>query len=565
MNDSEDAARAAAHALDRHWLAALAKSNAGLSPVSLGLAFADWSLNLATQPAQALRLATRAWRDAGQAWAAALAGRAPDGDARFAAPDWQRWPWSLLAQGQLAAQAWWRDAAQVDGMTRHHAEMTGFFARQWLDGLSPSNLPLLNPEVQRRTAERGGANLVEGAGQAVDRWRAAHGLLARPPAYRPGVEVALTPGRVVHRNALVELLQYAPSTATVQREPVLIVPSWIMKYYILDLSPHNSLVRWLVSQGHTVFMLSWRNPDEGDALLGMDDYLEAGVFDVLDAIARLVPGERVHACGYCLGGTLLALGAAALARDGDARLASVTLLAAETDFSEPGELGILIDEAQVEMLEAMMAERGFLTGRQMAGSFTFLHARELLWAEQMRTLWLGEPSHPNDLMSWNADVTRMPAVMHSEYLRRCYLKNEIAEGRFPVRGRPVSLADITAPMFVVGTETDHVSPWKSVHKVHRLCQAEISFVLTSGGHNAGIVSEPGHPHRRFVMGVRAHDGPEPTPEAWRAQATAHDGSWWPAWHDWLVARGSGTVPAREPADAGLGAAPGENVHRRFDD
>ena len=279
-------------------------------------------------------------------------------------------------------------------------------------------------------------------------------LLEQAQRFQPGRDVAITPGQVVMRNRLVELIRYAPATATVHPEPLLVLPSWIMKYYILDLSPENSLVRWLVDQGHTVFILSWRNPDESDALLGMADYLEQGVLDNLAAIARLVPEQPVHACGYCLGGTLLSLAAAALARPGQVAgadqlpaLASVSLLAAETDFSEPGEMGVLIDESQVTMIEDMMAERGYLSGRQMAGSFAYLHSRELVWSQKMRELWLGEPNQPNDLMAWNADLTRMPAAMHSEYLRRCYLHNEIATGRFPVQGRPVSLTDLRLPVF----------------------------------------------------------------------------------------------------------------------
>jgi len=378
----------------------------------------------------------------------------------------------------------------------------------------------------------------------------------------------------VHRNHLSELIQYTPTTAKVQAEPIFIVPSWIMKYYILDLSPHNSFVKWLTDQGHTVFILSWRNPDEADALLGMDDYLALGVFDNLAAIAQRVPKQPVHACGYCLGGTLLSIGAAALARPGRItgaellpELKTVSLLAAETDFTEPGEMGVLIDESQVTMLEDMMAERGYLTGPQMAGSFAYLHSRDQVWSRRIKELYMGEPTSPNDLMAWNADVTRMPAAMHSEYLRRCYLRNELAEGRFPVEDRPVALADIREPMFVVGTEKDHVSPWKSVYKIHRLADTEITFVLTSGGHNAGIVSEPGHPHRHYAVHTREADGPWLAPEDWVAVAEAHEGSWWEAWHAWLLAHGSGkTVPARQPVeDATLGAAPGTYVHQRYAD
>jgi polyhydroxyalkanoate synthase len=441
--------------------------------------------------------------------------------------------------------------------------------------LSPANVPWLNPEVQQRTWASGGSNLLQGLANAQDDWRRRHGLAPLQPderAYQPGVDVATTPGRVVHRNHLVELIQYSPSTPQVNAEPVFIVPSWIMKYYILDLSPHNSLVKWLVGQGHTVFMLSWRNPDEGDALLDMADYLQLGVFDPLAAIARCVPGEAVHAMGYCLGGTLLSIGAAALARPGQVAgaeqlpaLASLSLLAAETDFSEPGEMGVLIDEAQVQLLEAMMAERGFLTGRQMAGSFQFLHARELVWSATLREVWLGERLRPNDLMAWNADVTRMPATMHSEYLRRCYLRNELATNRYPVEGRPVALGDIRQPIFLVGTEKDHVAPWKSVYKLHQLADTEVTFVLANGGHNAGIVSEPGHAGRRHAVHTQtSHDAWLP-PEAWCDQARRVDGSWWPTWQAWLLAKGSGRqVPARNPqAVPGLPAAPGAYVLQRY--
>jgi polyhydroxyalkanoate synthase len=347
-----------------------------------------------------------------------------------------------------------------------------------------------------------------------------------------------------------------------------------MKYYILDLSPANSMVRWLVSQGHTVFILSWRNPDESDALVSFDDYLELGVFDPLAAIARLVPGEAVHAAGYCLGGTLLAIGAAALAREdgierADAlpRLASVSLLAAETDFTEPGEMGVMIDESQVAMLEDLMAERGFLTGAQMAGSFTYLHSRELVWSHQLRTLWLGQRDEPNDLMAWNADVTRMPATMHSQYLRRLYLHNDLAEGRYEVEGAPVSLADIRQPVFAVGTEKDHVAPWRSVYKLHRLTDTDLTFALASGGHNAGIVSEPGHPRRSYAIAERVHESHWQSPDEWLQHATRHDGSWWPAWSAWLVAHGSGRrVKPRAPiVDEGLGAAPGRHVLVRYAD
>jgi polyhydroxyalkanoate synthase len=582
QTDPDARSREAAAALDGALHAAIAPLSGGLSPISLLLAHADWALHLLTQPAQSLRLALHAqraviegsWPDA--APAAGASGTAPE-DLRFSHAGWKQWPFAPMVRAYLAAEAWWHEATALRGMTAHHQELTRVFARQWLDTLSPANFALTNPEVLQRTAERFGGNFVDGTAIALDEWRLRKGLPPRQPPehpYQPGIDLAITPGKVVHRNALVELIQYTPQTPKVHAEPVFIVPSWIMKYYVLDLSAHNSMVRWLVSQGHTVFIVSWRNPDESDALLAMEDYLQLGVFDPLAAIARLVPRTRVHACGYCLGGTLLAIGAAALARPQRVQhadmlppLISLSLLAAETDFSEPGEMGVLIDESQVAMLEDQMAERGFLTGRQMAGSFQFLHSRELVWSAQTRELLLGEPLRPNDLMAWNADVTRMPAAMHSEYLRRCYLRNELAEGQYPVEGRPVSLADIRLAVFAVGTEKDHVSPWRSVYKLHRLTHTELCFVLTNGGHNAGIVSEPGHPQRHFAMHTSQPDDPVCDADAWQAAARRHEGSWWTAWQAWLLAHGSGAqVPARAiDAATAIVDAPGENVLVRYND
>jgi polyhydroxyalkanoate synthase len=579
-----DDARSRAEALDSLLHAKAAELGGGLSPITLALAATDWALHLATQPAQTSRLVSEAWGMAAQAaWAAATqshlprdASERPD-DQRFQADAWQVWPYSWLVRNYLDAERWWRDATQLRGMTAHHRDVVSVFARQWLDMLSPANAGLANPEVWARTQERHGDNLVEGWTHAFDDWRRSHGLVQmfdHGQRFEPGKDVAVTPGRVVHRNHLVELIQYSPTTAAVRAEPVFIVPSWIMKYYILDLSAHNSMVRWLVDQGHTVFILSWRNPDESDALLDMDDYLQLGVFDALAAIGQLVPGEAVHAVGYCLGGTLLAIAAAALARPERVagaevlpRLASLSFLAAETDFTEPGEMGVLIDESQVALLEDMMAERGYLTGRQMAASFQFLHSRELIWSATLRELWMGEPLRPNDLMAWNADTTRMPAAMHSQYLRRLYLHNELAESRYCVEGRPVSLSDVHQPMFLVGTEKDHVAPWRSVYKLHQLTDAEITFVLTSGGHNAGIVSEPGHAGRRWRDAVRRPGDPWLSAGEWEAAATPHEGSWWTAWDAWLHAKGSGReVPAHQRSVLdGLCDAPGTYVQQRYED
>jgi len=345
---------------------------------------------------------------------------------------------------------------------------------------------------------------------------------------------------------------------------VLVIPSWIMKYYILDLSPHNSLVKYLVEQGHTVFMVSWKNPTEQDRDLGMDDYLRLGVMAALDAVSAILPGRRIHATGYCLGGTLLAVAAAAMARANDLRLASLTLFASEVDFKEPGELALFIDESQVSFLEDIMWDRGYLDGGQMGGAFRLLNSKDLIWSRMVRNYLMGQRDGMNDLMAWNADTTRMPYHMHREYLRTLYLDNDLAEGRYLVDDRPVALSDIRAPIFAVATVKDHVSPWHSVYKVHLLTDTAVTFVLTNGGHNAGIVSEPGHAGRQFRMATRGHHEKYLPPETWAASIPPQEGSWWPAWHEWLAARSG---PVESPPAAGapkegfppLGDAPGTYV------
>jgi polyhydroxyalkanoate synthase len=368
------------------------------------------------------------------------------------------------------------------------------------------------------------------------------------------------------RNQLAELIQYSPTTPSVLAEPILLVPAWIMKYYILDLSPHNSMVRWLVGQGHTVFCLSWRNVSEADRELSFDDYRCLGVMAALDAIGTIVPGARVHAAGYCLGGTLLAIAAAAMAGSGDERLASVTLLAAQTDFSEPGELRLLIDPAQVHMLDSMMWQRGYLGGDQMSGAFQMLQANDLIWSRVVHDYLLGERSPISDLMAWNADSTRMPARMHSEYLHQLFLGNDLAAGRYRVEGHPIALQNIRLPIFAAGTDRDQVAPWRSVYKIHYLTDTDLSFVLTSGGHNAGIVSEPGHPQRQFRLLAKAAAAPCLSADEWQSGAPLQQGSWWPAWQQWLLQHSS----ARRVSPPGLGStenpplsdAPGDHVLQR---
>jgi polyhydroxyalkanoate synthase len=407
-----------------------------------------------------------------------------------------------------------------------------------IEAASPTNFLHTNPELLEKTAAESGRNLIRGFKHWLeDAQRAARGGGRAPGTeqFEVGKQVAVTPGKVVFRNRLIELLQYSPQTSEVYAEPVLITPAWIMKYYILDLSPRNSLVRYLVERGHTVFMISWKNPDAADRALGMDDYVQHGFLEALAQVRALTESRPVHAVGYCIGGTLLAIAAASLAARGERSLASVSLFAAQTDFSEPGELSVFITPSQIAMLEAMMHRNGVLESERMGAAFALLRSRDLLWQPAVAQYVRGERPQLNDLMAWNADGTRMPWRMHSEYLERLYLKNELARGDFTLTGERVDLARITLPMFVVGTETDHVAPWRSVYKVRSLTRSrDYTFLLTSGGHNAGIVSGPVHPKRRHRL-LTWHDATTTLdPEAWLKAAALHEGSWWPAWQAWLA-------------------------------
>lgn len=556
--------------------AALAQASSSLSIASPLLAAADWALHLSLSPGRRMDLARLALQQGSElaryarerlVAAAELrdAVEPPLRDRRFAAPEWQQWPFNLMHQSFLLTEQWWAAATHgVWGVEKHHEDMVAFGARQWLDMLSPGNCLATNPQVLKQTRDEGGANLLRGAAFARDdiKRQALAAPAAGTEAFVVGRDVGISPGTVVLRNRLMELIQYTPTTPTVHPEPILIVPAWIMKYYILDLSPANSLIKYLVDQGHTVFCISWLNPGAEDRDLGMDDYLALGVMAALDAVGAIMPKRKVHATGYCLGGTLLAIAAAAMARDGDERLASMSLFAAQTDFSEPGELGLFIDESQVSLLEAKMAQTGYLSATQMAGAFQMLRSQDLLWSRLINEYLLGERSPMNDLMAWNADATRMPARMHSQYLRRLFLHNDLATGRYPALGKPVSLGDLRVPIFMVGTATDHVAPWRSVYKLHHLSEAEITFTLTSGGHNAGIVSPPGHPHRHYQIQTRAAHAARITADGWLAAAPQVEGSWWPAWQDWLRARsGARTKPPPTGARAypPVCAAPGDYV------
>ena len=566
---------------DREFRAQLAQMTAGLAPTAFTTAWADWAMHLTLSPAKRRELRQHTLERANDTWAFALRalagpvapseGFAGNPEQRFDAAAWSQFPFNVYARAYQNNVALLKEAVRdVDGVTDYHAQLLEFAVRLLLDATSPSNYLASNPELLALTRSEQGQNLVRGLKHVAEDVESTlkGGAPVGVEGFEVGKTVAVTPGKVVFRNELIELIQYEPATKDVYAEPVLIVPAWIMKFYILDLSPRNSMVKYLVEQGHTVFMVSWMNPDEMDRDIGMDDYLQKGFRAALDAVTNIVPKRKVQAVGYCIGGTLLAIGAAALARDKDERIASVTMFAAQTDFSEPGELAFFINPSQLAMLEASMHRKGVLESRQMGGAFALLRAQDLLWQPMINKYVKGQRDPMIDLMAWNADGTRMPWRMHSEYLYRLYLDNELATNRLPADGKLIRLSDINVPMFVLGTETDHVAPWKSVYKVDNLVRSDdFTFLLTTGGHNAGIVCGPVHPKRHYRIKTRRLADPHLAPQEWTEAATKHDGSWWPAWHRWLAEHSSGK--SKPPA---IGAprkgyrvvedAPGQYVRQR---
>jgi polyhydroxyalkanoate synthase subunit PhaC len=566
-----------AQEFDRRVLSQLAEMSNGLSVLEIALAYMDWASHAAISPGKMLVLHEELLRKLGRLGIYSLASMlgidaeapAKTSEPRLNGENWKRWPFNVLAQGWLIGNEYWQEAVRdVRGARPESLSLMAFIFGQMMEAASPANNPLTNPDVVRATVNERGRNLIRGASHLVDdvRRRRSKGLPPGVENFQVGRDVACTPGKVVYQNALVELIQYAPQTETVDAEPVFIVPAWIMKYYILDLSPKNSLVRYLVAQGKTVFAISWKNPLPEDSELTMDDYVTLGILEPLRAIHGIVPNQNVNAVGYCIGGTLLAIAASHLAGT-EHRLNSVTLLAAQTDFKEAGEIRTMLGESIFAQLEILMQKRGVLESGQMGGAFAALRSADLIWAPLIDRYFLGKEAAMNDLMAWNADGTRMPHRMHAEYLRRLYMDNDLAEGRFRVHGEIVWPGDIRVPMFVVGTVTDHVAPWKSVYKLHRLNGGELTFLLTTGGHNAGIVSGPTHPKRKYQMHTRLPGDHYIDPDTWQRTMPVSEGSWWPAWIDWLNARSHAgskppTMGARRKGLKPLRDAPGEYVMMR---
>jgi polyhydroxyalkanoate synthase len=451
----------------------------------------------------------------------------------------------------------------TEGLDAKTAQKVDFYTRQFVDAMSPANFVMTNPEVLRRTAETGGANLLKGLTNLLSDLERGKGKLrirmTDDSKFKVGENIAVTPGKVVFQNDLMQLIQYAPTTETVYKRPLVIFPPWINKFYILDLRPKNSLIRWAVEQGHTVFVASWVNPDEHLSQKGFDDYMKEGVLAALDAIEAATGERAVNAIGYCLGGTLLATTLAYMAVKKDTRIKTATYFVTMTDFEESGELGVFIDEEQLQGLEQRMEKRGFLDGREMATTFNMLRANDLIWSFVVNNYLLGQEPFPFDLLYWNDDSTRMPAKMHSFYLRRMYQANDLCKpGGITLLGTAIDLRKIKVPSYLVSTREDHIAPWKSTYRGTQLYSGPVRFVLAASGHIAGVVNPPeGGKYSHWV-----NEELPASPDEWFAGATELAGSWWPDWQRWVSGQDKAMVPARVPGEGKLPAledAPGSYV------
>lgn len=544
-------------------------------PLNVGRAFLEMTARMMADPAKLVQAQMNLWQDYMNLWQATarrMMGeesdpviQAPPEDRRFRDAAWQENQlFDFIKQSYLLSARWMQSTVrEVEGLDDKTAKKVDFYTRQFVDAMAPSNFVMTNPEVLRATVESGGENLVKGLQNLLDDLERGKGNLAIKmtdlDAFRLGENIALTPGKVVFQNDLLQLIQYAPSTETVYRQPLLIIPPWINKYYILDLREKNSFIKWAVAQGHTVFVVSWVNPDERLARKTFEDYMVEGPLAAFDAMQQATGERRINVIGYCLGGTLLAATLAWMAAKGDDRVVSATFLTTLTDFAEPGELGVFIDEEQLTALEERMSEKGYLEGHAMASTFNMLRANDLIWSFVVNNYLLGKDPFPFDLLYWNSDSTRMPAAMHSFYLRKMYQENLlVAPGGITLKGVPIDLRQIRTPVFMLSTKEDHIAPWKTTYTATRLYGGPVKFVLAASGHIAGIVNPPDAKKYCYWTNTKL----PADPEDWLRGATEHPGSWWPEWVKWIAKLSGDKVPARQPGDGKLAViedAPGSYV------
>ena len=544
-------------------------------PLNIGSAFLEMTTRLMANPARLMQAQIGFWQDYLTLWqhtARRMMGEAtqpvieePKSDRRFKDDAWrENEVFDFIRQSYLLSAKFFTNVVQsTEGLDPKTAQKVDFYTRQFVDAMSPSNFLMTNPEVLRRTAETGGENLLKGLSNLLADLERGKGQLrirmTDETKFKVGENIAVTPGKVVFRNDLMELIQYAPATEQVLKRPLLVIPPWINKFYILDLRPKNSFIRWAVEQGHTVFVVSWVNPDEKLAEKGFDDYMREGIYAALEAIEKATGEKAFNVIGYCLGGTLLACVLAHMAARKDTRIKSATFFTTMVDFSEAGELGVFIDEEQLQSLEEKMQKRGYLEGREMATTFNMLRANDLIWSFVVSNYLLGQEPFPFDLLYWNDDSTRMPARMHSFYLRRMYQQNDLAKpGGIELDGVALDLRKVRLPTYILSTREDHIAPWKSTYRATQIYGGRIRFVLAASGHIAGVVNPP-------ESGKYSHwvnDELPPDPDAWFKGATELAGSWWPDWHRWVAGQDRAMVPARIPGEGGLPAlcdAPGEYV------
>ena len=489
-------------------------------------------------------------------------------DKRFSDPEWSNNQFfDFLKQAYLLTVDWAQrlvhDAQGLDPHTQHKAE---FYVRQIANAISPSNFVLTNPEILRETMSSHAGNLVRGMHMLAEDIAAGRGELrirqSDAQTFEVGRNLALTPGKVIFENPLMQLIQYAPATETVLKRPLLIVPPWINKFYILDLTPEKSFIGWCVAQGLTVFVISWVNPDEKLARKSFEDYMREGPLAALDVIEKVTGEREVNSLGYCVGGTLLATTLAYLAKLGDDRIRSATLLTAQVDFTHAGDLKVFVDEEQIAAREREMGERGYLQGSKMATAFNLLRSNDLIWPYVINNYLKGKEPAPFDLLYWNSDATRMPAANHSFYLRNCYLDNRLVRGKMVIGGAPLDLNDVKIPIYNLATREDHIAPARSVLLGSRFFGGPVRFVLAGSGHIAGVVNPPQKIKYQHWI------GPKPSGddlERWLSQATEHPGSWWPDWLGWLKQQEAAEVPARQPGGGVLTPiedAPGRYVKAR---
>jgi len=549
-------------------------------PLGIGTAFLEMTAHMMADPSRLVQAQLSLWSDYLTLWQRTaqrfLGGdtepmiEAPAGDRRFRDAAWtDNTLFDFIKQSYLLTARWLQGTVrEVEGVDQRIARKVDFYTRQFVDAIAPSNFLLTNPEVLRATIESRGENLLNGLKNLLDDLERGKGRLAIKmtdmEAFRIGENIAVTPGKIVYQNDLMQLIQYEPTTNVVKRRPLLIIPPWINKFYILDLRPGNSFIRWAVSQGHTVFVISWVNPDEHLAAKTFTDYMLEGPLSALAAIEQATGEREANVIGYCLGGTLLASTLAYMAVKRDNRIKSATYLVTMVDFAEAGELSVFIDEEQLAALEERMSEKGYLEGRDMATTFNMLRANDLIWSFVVNNYLLGKSPFPFDLLYWNADSTRMPATMHSFYLRNMYQENLLVQpGGISLDGVLIDLRKIETPSFLLSTRDDHIAPWRSTYAATQLYHGPVKFMLSASGHIAGVVNPPGGKYGHWE-----NEKNPPTPEEWLAAATSHPDSWWPLWERWISRYGGGELPARHPGDGKLAAiedAPGSYVKVRAAD